>query len=146
MANDSVMLMDSQTQGTATLAVPGSGLEIGNSTLQTTLGDPSDIGNRTLATGRTLVQNSRVIISGSNRISLQGTARILVTDYGNSSPTVYLGTPKRPKVSFTIDDGYSLTVYERFTVAGNVRGTLKGDARLVISDDLKTRKRIILSG
>lgn len=83
---------------------------------------------------------TRLTLSGSTRrVTLQGTADLIVRDFVN-----IVGTPKAPISDFTVPSTNMLDVYQRLTL--KARATLQGLADLILTDDVGTRSRIVLAG
>jgi len=88
-----------------------------------------------------LEEFTRMTLSSSKRVTLQGTADLIIRDIAN-----YVGAPKIPPSNFTVQDGYIHTINGRLTMNGNVRAILQGFSDLLLSDYLGVRSRITLSG
>lgn len=77
------------------------------------------------------------------------TTKVLAPDGAGSvvfrSAGAIAGSPKAT-VSFTVPNDYLYDLLYRLTMVGTQRVTLQGTADLVLSDDFRTRQRIVLAG
>jgi hypothetical protein len=89
------------------------------------------------------------------RMAFQGTSRLILDDFDDNAEDTFglrdrgscvVGTPKRPSLSFTLPDNYFHDFLTRLELFGTVRANLKGNSDLYITDDFKTRNRIVLAG
>lgn len=101
-------------------------------------------GSVTIATAEYARQWSRLGLSSTLRLTASGTGRLLLEDWG--SGTVLMGSPKTHAVSFTVPNDYYHDMLTRLTLVNQTRATLVGTADLFISDDFKSRARIVLAG
>lgn len=117
------------------------------SSIQTQIntGRSYDPGSPTIATEQFLLQYRYLKLSGSERMTLTGTARAVVLDL-NANDSVVLGSPKTPNMSFTVPTEYYLDVIKRLSLVNAMRACLVGTANLVMTDDFSTRSRIVLAG
>jgi hypothetical protein len=112
----------------------------------TTLVQPSNWNaNHTVVIDEVNSVPTRLTLGGTTRLDIRGTGELTL---GSVMPvgTRYLGTPKIPDASFSVADGYFLDAMYRLAVPGGMRVGLEGNADLIISDDFKTRSRIVLAG
>jgi hypothetical protein len=109
-----------------------------------------DPGSVTVATERFLLQYAHLKLASTERMTVAGTARVVVEDHADQGafgePGIVLGRPKAPALSFTVPDGYILDVIGHLTLGGAVRATLQGLADLILTDDFGMRSRIVLAG
>jgi len=94
-----------------------------------------------VATGYWLDVLNRLTLSGSTRVTIQGTATIVLFDYKDPS---IVGEPKQG--SFTVPDGNFYDLVSRLTLRVVERAAVQGNSTLMVSDDLGARSRIVLSG
>jgi hypothetical protein len=104
-----------------------------------------DPATATMPTETFLTQYDHLKISGSNRFTMAGTARVLLEDIFDGPPN-YVGVPKQPNAPFTVRDGYIFDAMKRLELANFMRATLLGSADLILSNDFHQRSRIVLSG
>ena len=109
-----------------------------------TIGEDYDPGTDTLATERFVQQLDRLKVSGAGRLSMEGTARAIVFDFGE--PPNYIGIPKTVPLTFTVRNGYLHRQPYRLNLLGTGRANLEGDADLIIDDEVSSRSRIVLAG
>lgn len=102
-------------------------------------------GTISMVTEQFLIQYDHLKLSSTNRMTLAGTAEVVLTDLGTNG-SIILGTPKMPNLSFTVPTDYFLDQIARLSLAGAVRATLQGTADLILTDDFGQRSRIVLSG
>lgn len=105
----------------------------------------SEVGQLLIDTADFQIIYQRATISDNGRMSLIGTARLVLTDL-HGQDSVILGTPRTPPLSFTVPTEYVLDQMTRLTLTGGMRATLQGTADLIITDDFKTRQRLVLTG
>lgn len=103
-------------------------------------------GSITIATERFLLHYTRLKLASTERLAMEGTARIVVDDFSTATDTLYLGSPKTPSRSFTVPTEYFHYQYQRLRLVDPMRATLEGTADLVLTDDFKTRSRLVLAG
>ena len=103
-----------------------------------------DQGALTLADGQFELQLNRLQVSSTNRLTLQGTARIAL--FGYTDTTIYnvVGFPMVPSSPFRVPSGWQYIEQDRLTIQREVRAVLEGST--VISDDFEARSRIVLAG
>ena len=95
----------------------------------------------------TLAGTTRTIVTDApERVTLQGTGRVLLSELGTVTDTLYLGSPKVPSRSFTVPTDYFLDQMIRLTLVDAMRVTLLGTADLIVNDDFRTRSRVVLAG
>lgn len=136
------------TTGSPQEITVGSGLTMTGTTLSTDPpdgGSPYDVGAATIPTESFLLQYDHLKLSGSERLTLQGTAEVFLSDFGTNTPVI-VGSPKAPTLSFQIPDGYFFDVIGRLTLSQRTRATLTGTADLILTDDLARRSRLVLAG
>lgn len=104
-----------------------------------------DPGTVSIVNDQFLLQDRHLYLSSSNRLTLAGTAEVLLSDFGNCA-TVILGSPKTPSLSFIVPTEYFLEQLFRLALSGQMRASLQGTADLILNDDFKTRSRIVLAG
>lgn len=104
-----------------------------------------DPGSITLATAQIRV-HPKLVLSGAERITLAGTAQMILTDMGRKPTPLILGIPKCIGSSFTIPNNYIHDMIGTLTLSSGMTGTLAGNATLVLTDDFKSRSRITLTG
>lgn len=112
--------------------------------LHVPVGD-KDVGNISLSNTQYLLQYERVTLIGTERLGLTGSTRAIVADI-QSKDSVIVGTPRSPQTNFIVPDGYFVDIIGTLTLDKYVRATLQGLGQLILSDDLKTRSRIVLAG
>lgn len=105
-----------------------------------------DPGSITIATERFLLHYTRLKLASTERLAMEGTARIVVDDFSTATDTLYLGSPKTPSRSFTVPTDHFHHQLTRLTLVGPMRATLEGTADLVLTDDFGTRSRLVLAG
>ena len=111
-----------------------------------------DEGHLTLADGQYTFQFGRLILSSTNRLTMQGATTagarmVLFGWFGLPEPAMYLrvGSPFRFTVPFRIPDGYAYRWMGRLIIGALVRGVLEGDAEMKIFDD-NSSSRFVLTG
>lgn len=112
-----------------------------------------DPGSFTVGAASTWEQYVRLAASGSGRVTISGTGRIAIsnaTEPSRAGDVAYdaavLGSPSCPRISFTVQDGWQLPVFEELKLTGAVRCTLQGTARLMPLDFGQNRSRAVLAG
>lgn len=112
----------------------------------------------TIVNGQWIYQYQQILLAGTDRMTLAGTARAIVTRAGTDFEPgpqgeafenlglVVLGVPKTPLVNFVVPTEYICTFRNRLIMRGSVRGNLQGTANLVVSDDFATRSRVVMAG
>lgn len=96
--------------------------------------------------------NGRLALAATDRLTLASTARIFIDNINDPemdanidyTPAIQ-GVPVASKVSFVILDGWQLPIYDRLTLQGLVRATIKGVGRLIVTD-FNMPSRIVLQG
>ena len=104
-----------------------------------------DLAAVVIANEEFLLQYNRVRVSGTNRLTLAGTAEVVLSAF-SSLDNVYMGQPRVPTTSWTVPQDWYWDLIARIALAGNVRGTLQGTGALILTDDFGTRSRIVLAG
>ena len=111
-----------------------------------------DQGHLTLADGQFEFQFGRLILSSTNRLTMQGATTagarmVLFGWFGLVETTAYLrvGSPFRPTVPFRIPDGYAYRWMGRLTMYLEVRAVLEGDGEMKLFDD-NSSSRFVLTG
>jgi hypothetical protein len=133
------------TAGNATTAGTCTG-NAATATLATnTVANATDPGTITIGTGQVRRQYQQLVLTGAERLTMQGTARLVAYDQV-AAPTVYLGTPKVPRGPFTVPTDYFLEVLSRLSLAGSQRATLEGTASLYVDDPALVGSRLVLAG
>lgn len=103
-----------------------------------------DIGTLSMLTGQFLFQYRRLTLSGTNRLSMAGTAELVISDFGMYGD-LYVGAPK-DNVSYRVRNDTFFDVWYRLRLSNQQRVTLDGTADLIITDDFASRARLVLSG
>jgi hypothetical protein len=112
-------------------------------TVSGTTGTAYDPGTVTIATERFLLQYQHLKLSGSERATLAGTARVKIADLGDLD-SVIIGTPRVLSMNAIVQDCCVYDITPRLDI--RARTTLQGSARIVVTDDFNTRSRIVLAG
>jgi hypothetical protein len=113
--------------------------------VNTAHGQNYDVGTITLSTEQFMEQYEHLKLSGSERLTMAGTAELFLSDFGNTAVLI-LGVPKTPTLSFTVPTDYVLDQLYRLSLINAMRATLQGTADLVLTDDFGARSRIVLTG
>ena len=99
-------------------------------------GSSFTIGDRGL-----LKQPNRLTLTGSERVTLNGTGRLQIFNPLASPPLAFVYEPG----SFILNKGQQFRQYKRLTLVGNQRATLLSDARLRVWDEPPTEpKRVTI--
>lgn len=107
--------------------------------------DPYDVSGTTVADAQFLLQYQHLRVSSTGRFTAAGTGEIYVSDFGAYDTSPIVGQPKVG--SFTLPENYVYYLFTELRLAYWSRATLQGfNSDLVISDDFKTRQRIVLQG
>ena len=125
---------------------------ISNPLLEASLDPTSTV----IETEKFVIHRDHLKLSSSNRMTVEGTARIYLRDIGEASwgaqgelagaGNIILGVPKSPRMSFTIPTDYQHQILNRLIMTGTMRGTLQGNADLYVENDAPQGGRISLSG
>ena len=92
------------------------------------------------------IQLVEVSLTGTDRVTLVGTARMYIFGWTDTRVYNIVGTPFRPTTPFRIPDGYALRWMGRLVIQGAfVRGILEGDGEMKIFDD-NSSSRFVLTG
>ena len=89
----------------------------------------------------------RVTLSGTDRVTLVGTARAYIFGWTDGVSPNVVGRPKiYTGVPFRVPDNFEFVLVNRLTMGGRTQGILEGPADLILSDDFGVRSRITLAG
>lgn len=108
-------------------------------------GEGYNPGNTSITTERFLLQYSHLKLSSTNRLTLAGTAEVMLSDFGGYTEN-YVGTPKRTNISQVVRDGYTFEAYREFALLDGGRLDLRGTGDFWLTDDFASRPRIELTG
>src|SRR5262245_35699363 len=99
----------------------------------------------TIADGGFILQLARAVLVSTDRLALQGTARLV--DFGSTDQVVpnTVGVPRIPTVPTRLPDGYEARITNRYTLRGTIRTTIEGNGEFEIFDDFGT-SRVVLTG
>jgi hypothetical protein len=86
----------------------------------------------------------RVALSSTERMTLAGTARVLVEDRTESTPSV--GVQCYWDAPFTLKHRAFLVQYQRIELDKGARATLQGASRVLITDFTAPQGRIVITG
>lgn len=103
------------------------------------------VGSLTLADGAFMLQLARLVSASSERLTLEGTARVV--DFGATDTVVpnLVGVPKRPKYPIRIPDGFEHRITGRYALENLIRLSIEGDGELDCFEDLGT-SRVVMTG
>jgi hypothetical protein len=94
-----------------------------------------------------LLEPNRFILSGTNRLTLVDTGRLILFGFTDGAVYNILGNPKVIQdTPFRIPNGYAHDVLDRLTLLGSCRAIIEGNADLYITDDARSRSRFVLAG
>jgi hypothetical protein len=109
--------------------------------------DPSSayLGTLTLSDGQFILQLSRIVLQSTDRLTLQGTARLV--NFGSTDAVVpnVIGFPFRPTTPVRIPSGYANRWMGRLRLEDPSRLIIEGDGEAKLFDDAG-QSRVILTG
>jgi len=107
----------------------------------------SDLSGTVVVTDAEWINLVRVPLAGTDRVTLEGTARAHIFGWTDTASPNVVGRPKVYRTApFRVPDGYEFILIERLTMERDARAILEGTADLIMSDDFRTRSRIVLAG
>lgn len=105
-----------------------------------------DIGTAVLLTNEYLFAYKRLVLSGAERLTVQGNSNMLVLDLGTRNGARLIGSPKTIDGGFTLPHENFFVQRKRLTLCNDARGSLLGTANFIVSDDTENRSRLTLAG
>jgi hypothetical protein len=118
--------------------------QVGDST-DTTIVRPSNWNDNHVMDGYLLAIN-RMTIADTSRLVLPDQTQLIVTDNNATVDHVLVGVPRTPRINQIVPTGYDHDVLGTLKLEGTRRMSVLGTGQLVLSDDFKSRQRIVLAG
>lgn len=106
---------------------------------------PSDWNSDHVTDGILLAIN-RMTVASTSTLTLTQQTQLMVTDNIAGVDHVISGFPRTPRVNQIIPTGYDHDVLNRLELTGTKRMTVLGTGQMILSDDFKSRQRIVLAG
>jgi hypothetical protein len=93
-----------------------------------------------------LLAINRATLTSTSTLTLMQQTQLLLTDNISGVDHVISGVPRQPRINQMVPSGYDLDVIAQLALPGSQRMSVLGTGQIVMSDDFKTRQRIVLAG